>query len=219
MAINAAAVWLNTTFAGLDESAALLIHQLYVLAGGFFTPFFNFISFLGHDGIPLIIISLALILFRKTRRFGTAMLLSIAVGALITNCCLKILVARPRPYTYTNKVFYDIWTKVGMPTESDKSFPSGHTTAAFAFSTAIFLVGDKRVSWTAFLFGILMGISRIYLAVHYCSDVLAAVIVGIAAGVVGTLIAQKLPGKYYRSDWPFERKKKEKKRGGAHCSA
>lgn len=198
MTMTAAAAWLNMFFAGFDESIAVAVHKLYELGGGFFTPFLEFISFLGNGGICLIIFSLVLMLFRSTRRYGTAMLLAVAIGALFTNCFLKIVVARPRPYVDESSVFHEIWLIMGQHMESDKSFPSGHTTAAFSTMTALFLTGDKRWSWAAWIFAFLMGLSRIYLMVHYPSDVLGGIVVGLAAGMLGTLLAMKLPGKYYR---------------------
>lgn len=200
MEITASAMWLNTVFAGFDQSITLLVHQLYDLGGDFFTPFFEFVSFFGKGGLPLIFISLMLTLFKPTRRFGTAMCLSLAVGALITNCCLKILIARPRPYADHNSIFYHLWLLVGQNIESDKSFPSGHTTAAFASMTAVFLVGDKRWSWTAYIFAVLMGIARIYLCVHFPSDVLGGIIAGVTGGIVGTCIARRFPAKWYDKD-------------------
>ena len=202
MALSAAAQWLNTVFAGFDLNITIAIHSLYDIAGGFFTPFFEFVSFLAKGGIPLIILSLVLIYFPKSRKYGTAMLISVALGALITNCCLKIWIARPRPYLDTGSVYYQFWQLVGMNTESDKCFPSGHTTAAFATMTALFLKGDKRYSWTAYIFGILMGIARIYLCVHYATDVLGGVIVGLIAGNVGTLvICSYVPAAWYELDF------------------
>ena len=97
MQLTALALWLNTAFAGFDEAVATAIHQLYVAAGWFFTPFLSFISLLGKGGIFLILLSIVLMLFRKTRRYGTTMLLALAIGALVTNVCFKPLVARPRP--------------------------------------------------------------------------------------------------------------------------
>lgn len=211
MEITAAALWLNTFFSEFDLGITLAIHRLYELAGWFFTPFFEFISFLGHDGIPLIIFSIILILFKRTRRYGTAMLLGLAVGALITNCCLKILIARPRPYADESSVFYQLWLLVGQNMESDNSFPSGHTTAAFATMTAVFMTGSKRVSWTAYIFALLMAVARIYLVVHFPSDVLVGIIVGIFGGIVGTILARRLPGKYYD-------KNIFKKGGNTECS-
>lgn len=205
--LTAAALWLNTVFAGFDESIMVAIHKLYLMAGNFFTPFMEFISFLGDDGICLIVFSVILILFKKTRRFGTAMLLGLAIGALFTNLWLKIVIARPRPYTNEGSVFQQIWIVMGQHMESDKSFPSGHTTAAFAAMVPVFLLGNKKISWTALIFAVLMGISRIYLAVHYPSDVLGGIIVGTVAGIIGAIIANMLPKKYY--EFPVQK-------GGAH---
>lgn len=200
MSITSAALWLNTIFAAFDESVAVFVHRLYDLGSVFFTPFLEFVSVLGDGGIFLIVLSLFLMLFRPTRRYGAGILLSIAIGALLTNLWLKPWVARPRPYTNEGSVFEEIWMALGSHTESDKSFPSGHTTAAFSAMTAIFFTGNKRVSWTAFLFGILMGISRIYLGVHYASDVLGGVLVGLIAGSLGVFIISRLPAKLFEKE-------------------
>ncbi len=197
MEITAAAQWLNSTFASFDQSVTLLVHRLYDIGGGFFSPFFEFISLLGKDGIFLVLLSLALMLFRPTRRFGTAMLFGVAIGALFTNLFLKVVIARPRPYADENSIFYQLWLMMGQHMESDKSFPSGHTTAAFSTMTALFFTGNKRYSWTAFIFAILMGISRIYLVVHFPSDVLGGIIVGFIAGCIGAFLSHKLPERWY----------------------
>lgn len=222
MDMNAAAIWINNTFAAFDQSMTVLVHKLYDIGGGFFTPFFEIISELGHGGIPLIILSLILMLFSRTRRYGTAMLFGLAIGALITNCCLKILIARARPYSEETKAFFNtdlyqkLWMTVGQNVESDKSFPSGHTTAAFASMTALFLTGNKKYSWAAFIFAFLMAVARIYLVVHFASDVLAGIAVGVLGGILGTLLAGLIPDQFYDSPRPFGKKRKA---GGKHCSA
>lgn len=222
MDMNAAAIWINNTFAAFDQSMAVLVHKLYDIGGGFFTPFFEIISELGHGGIPLIILSLILMLFSRTRRYGTAMLFGLAIGALITNCCLKILIARARPYSDETQAFFNtdlyqkLWMTVGQNVESDKSFPSGHTTAAFASMTALFLTGNKKYSWAAFIFAFLMAVARIYLVVHFASDVLAGIAVGVLGGILGTLLAGLIPDQFYDSPRPFGKKRKA---GGKHCSA
>ena len=101
---------------------------------------------------------------------------------------------------------------MGQHVESDKSFPSGHTTAAFATMVPVFLVGNKKVSWTALIFAFLMGVSRIYLVVHYPSDVLGGLIVGTIAGILGTLLSQKLPQRYFEAELI-----KKRKRGAHEC--
>lgn len=212
MQITAAALWLNTVFSAFDQGLTLLVHRLYTMGGGFFTPFFEFMSLLGKGGIFLVLLSLALMLYRPTRRCGTAMLLAVALGALFTNVFLKVVIARPRPYADENSIFYQLWLLVGQHVESDKSFPSGHTTAAFSTMTALFLMGNKKYSWTAFIFAFLMGLARIYLVVHFPSDVLGGIIVGLVAGCLGALIAAKLPEAWYAS-W-----KKKKGAGEGECS-
>ena len=200
MQLTAIALWLNTAFAAFDESIAVAIHKLYLAAPGFFTPFLTLITYMGKGGAFLILRSIVLMFFRPTRRYGTAMLLGLAIGALITNICVKPLVARPRPYTWEGSVFQQYWIELGKHTESDKSFPSGHMTAAMAASTAVFLRGKRKISWTAFLFAIAMGISRIYLSVHYATDVLGGVLTGGIGGVAGYFISLRIPEGFYTGD-------------------
>ena len=218
MQVSAAALWINTVFASFDESVTLAIHNLFYPMSGFFTPFFNFISLLGKGGIALILLSFVLMYFKKTRRMGTAMLIAVTVGALFTNCFLKIVIARPRPYADESSIFYKLWLTVGQKTESDKSFPSGHTCAAFATMTGMFLTGDKRKSWTAYIFAFLMGLARIYLVVHYPTDVIGGIIVGTISGIIGTVICAHLPAKWYSMDIDFKngRGGRRKGSGGKH---
>ena len=224
MQLTALALWLNTAFAGFDEAVATAIHQLYVAAGWFFTPFLSFISLLGKGGIFLILLSIVLMLFRKTRRYGTTMLLALAIGALVTNVCFKPLVARPRPYTHDGSIFQQYWEMLGKHTESDKSFPSGHMTAAMAASLAVFLRGNKKVSWTALLFALAMGVSRIYLSVHYATDVLGGVITGSIGGFAGYAISNRIPESFYTADLrdgigKSRAKKSGGQRGGSAAAA
>ena len=218
MEMTAAALWLNTAFAGLDEWAAVAVHRLYELAPGFFTPFLTLITYMGKGGIFLILLSFALMMFRPTRRYGTAMLLAVAIGALITNLTVKPLVARPRPYTWEGSVYKEYWIMLGRHTESDKSFPSGHTTAAFDSMMPVFLLGKRRLRIVAVCFAVLMGIARIYLCVHFPSDVLGGMLVGIFAGCIGTLIGKKLNRKWYAWDLreKLPQKQQEPQKRGKH---
>ena len=211
MEMTAAAAWLNTTFANFDQSITTAVHRLYEVCGSWMTPVMELISLLGKGGIALIVLSLVLLVIRKTRRFGTAMLLGLAIGAVVVNLWLKVVVARPRPYADINGFYYPLWQMMGSHTESDYSFPSGHTNAAFACMVPAFLLGKKSWSWLCLLFAFLMGVSRIYLVVHYPSDVLGGLIMGTLAGLLGVLIMKHLPEKWY--SWSL---KKEDSPKGAH---
>ena len=208
MELTAAAAWLNAGFAAFDQNVTAAVHRLYDAAGGIMTPFLNLVSLLGKGGIFLILLSLALLLVRKTRRFGTAMLLGLALGALFVNLYLKVVIARPRPYADEAGFYYPLWVLLGRHVESDFSFPSGHTNAAFAAMVPVFLLGRKRWSWLALLFGLLMGVSRIYLVVHFPTDVIGGLITGTLAGIIGTLVALNLPRAWYRWDIFAPRKEK-----------
>jgi len=202
MELTALALWLNTTFAAVDESVAIAIHKLFYAAPGFFTPLLTFMSTtLNHGGIYMILLSFVLIWFPKTRKFGTAMLAALAVGAFVTNLLFKPLAARPRPYTWDGSVLQQIWREMGCHMEKDKSFPSGHVNAAMAVSVAVFLVGRKKVSWTIFIYAVFVGVSRIYLGVHYFSDVLGGYFVGTIGGVAGYIVCVKVPEVWYTLDF------------------
>ncbi len=188
------AEWLNTTFAGLDGAMFTAVNSIKC---GFLTWVSELFAFLGDGGMAFIIASVILIAFSKTRKIGVCMLLAIAVGALFTNITLKPLVARPRPYT--DLEYVDFWKQVGAHMESERSFPSGHTTSATAFFVALFIACDKKWSWAALPFALVMAFTRVYLIVHYTTDVIAGLIVGSVAAVISfylTKLIFKVLNKY-----------------------
>lgn len=153
----------------------------------------EFITFFGGSEfvIPMAVAGALMIPFKKTRKFGLAVLFAVLVGTLLTNLVMKPLFARPRPYVYyaDNPLFMSWYEFAGAHVESDKSFPSGHTTAAFELGIAIFcVIKNKKVAWIFPVFSALVGLSRIYLMVHYVTDVLGGVLVGTFAGIMGYLI-------------------------------
>ena len=157
----------------------------------------EFITFFGGSEfvIPMAVIGALLIPFKKTRKFGMAVLFAVLVGTLLTNLVMKPLFARPRPYVYyaDNPLFMSWYEFAGAHVESDKSFPSGHTTAAFELGIAIFLViKNKKIAWIFPVFSLLVGLSRIYLMVHYTTDVLGGIVVGTFAGIMGYLIMKAI---------------------------
>ena len=157
----------------------------------------EFITFFGGSSfvIPMAVAGAIMIPFKKTRRFGMAVLFAVLIGTLLTNLVMKPLFDRPRPYIYyaDNPVFMAWHEFAGGHIESEKSFPSGHTTAAFELGIAIFLViKNKKVAWIFPVFSALVGLSRIYLMVHYVTDVIGGVFVGVFAGIMGYLIMKAI---------------------------
>ncbi|MBO5747256.1 MAG: phosphatase PAP2 family protein [Clostridia bacterium] len=149
---------------------------------GFLDWFMPKITLLGEDGIFWIAVAVILLIPKKCRKVGIMMGVALLLGFLIGNMTLKPLIGRVRPYDMPG---VDIDLLVGHL--GDKSFPSGHTLACFEAATVLML-NDKRFGIPALIGAILVGLSRIYLYVHYPTDVLAGAVLGIAFGVLGCYI-------------------------------
>ena len=166
--MSAAAQWLNETFYSFDYNILKFFHDTFNQGAGsaFWDWFFKFVTLLGEEGLFFIIVSIVMMLFKKTRKAGMTMLLAIGVGALITNVSIKPIVARPRPFqnelSDCYALFKQWWVDAGSTKVGEKSFPSGHTTSAMAAMAGYFFASNKKyISWTAMLFAVLMGCSRI----------------------------------------------------------
>ena len=201
MQLNGFALWITGAFQGLDYYLLSFYHSLAQNWGAVLTPILRLITLTGEDGLFLIAVSFLMMAFPKTRKTGACTLLAIAVGAVFTNVLIKHIVFRPRPYVYRAD-YREWWTYVGAIVESDRSFPSGHTTAAAAFSTAfVYIRGKKFLPW-AVVYVLLMAISRNYLIVHYPSDVIVGTVVGFCGGTIAFLLLSRfwsrLPEKWTR---------------------
>ncbi len=150
--------------------------------------------------IPMVLLGIVLCLFKKTRKYGVSIVIAIAVGTIITNVVVKPMFLRVRPYNTLQGVaeYWGWYTGAGMLSEGDYSFPSGHTTAAFEMATAMFLCfrsDKKKIAWLFPVLAFCVLGSRVYLMVHYATDVLAGLIIGTIAGTIGylcTLIVAKI---------------------------
>ena len=170
--------------AGLEGGVLLWIQE--VLRGPVQDTLVMAYTSLGNSGILFIVAGVILLFFKKTRRLGVTALLALLIGFLITNLTLKPLLARPRPWL-------DVDGLVNLLGESAyRSFPSGHATSAFAFAFAL-QYGTKRkwLKWLAMIVAILMGLSRLYVGVHYPTDVVGGVLVGWFSGWIAWRICRK----------------------------
>lgn len=156
----------------------------------------EFFTFFGSSEFitPMAIAGAIMILFKKTRKVGMSVLFAVLVGTLITNLVAKPLFDRPRPFNYyaEDELYMSWYTFAGSHFESSKSFPSGHTTGAFELATALFLTLNKKYSWIFPVFALFVGLSRIYLMVHYPTDVIGGIAAGVFAGIMGWLIAKAI---------------------------
>lgn len=184
------AQWLDTTFAGFDKAILSMYHELAEAAGVIATPFLKLFSLAGDDGIFLILFSVALLFFKKTRKSGFCMLVALLIGDILCNTVIKDIVQRARPFHHEASDLYDWWIYAGAMEVGQFSFPSGHTTCAMAVMTALGITGDKKWLWFAIPFVVFTGMSRNYFMVHYPTDVIAGGVVGAVAAVLGVLIVE-----------------------------
>ena len=144
------------------------------------------ITRLGDAGIIRILLCIVLLILPKTRKSGVVLMAALLVDLVVCNVILKPLVHRIRPFD----VKTGIELLVKRPT--DYSFPSGHTAASVASVMALYLAGEKKIWVPALVLAVLIAFSRLYLYVHYPTDVLGGMIIGIAAGAIGYWLVKKV---------------------------
>ena len=149
------------------------------------------ITVFGDAGIFWIACSVILLLIPKYRKVGLSMGFALLLGLLVCNVTLKPLCQRIRPYDYQMQYFQREIVLL-IEAQHDFSFPSGHTIASFEACTALML-GNKKFGIPATILAILIAFSRLYLYLHYPTDVLVSIVLGTFFGILGTWIAGKYP--------------------------
>lgn len=179
------------------EAEFLLFLQNFV-RNDILDPFMIFITHTGDYGILCIILAVVMIIVPKTRRLGHVTAISLAIEFIINNGIIKNAVARTRPYD----VIEELEILIGK--QPDYSFPSGHSGITFAFAGAIIFalvkgmpgLDDMKknnvISLLLLLYSLLLAFSRMYVGVHYPTDVLAGMLLGLLTGFVSYYIEKPI---------------------------
>lgn len=167
----------------MDEAVLLWIQE--AVRQTWLDPVVKAFTTLGNAGILWIVLAVAMLFWRPTRKAGLLAGCALLFSLLFTNLGLKLLLTRPRPYTVVEGL-------IPLLTSGDpNSFPSGHTSAAFAAG----LVWARTLpkAWmrrTAVIQAVLMGLSRLYVGVHYPSDVVSGAVVGTVCALLALWIGR-----------------------------
>ena len=179
------------------DSDILLYIQEY-LRNDVLTPIMILLTHTGDYGILCIAVAVILILIRKTHCLGHVVAFSIAIESIITNVLLKNLVARIRPYEVIEEL------ELLIEEQPDFSFPSGHAGVTFAMAGGIlfaYMYGIKGFGKSkrntiivlfVMIYALLLAFSRLFVGVHYPTDVLGGMFLGLLSGCMGYHLEKKV---------------------------
>lgn len=149
-----------------------------------------FITKLGDAGMIWILLAVILLLIPKTRKTGIVIMAALCIDLVLCNGILKNLFTRIRPCDVNTQI------KLLIARPDDFSFPSGHTAASFAAVAAFYFSGERKLWKPALTLACLIAFSRLYLYVHYPTDILGGIFVGLVSGYIGyVMIGQWLKRK------------------------
>ncbi len=164
------------------DGRILLFIQEY-LRFEWLNPIVLFLTRLGDAGVIWILLAAVFLIQKKYQKTGISMAIALLLGLLATNVLLKNWVCRPRPYV-------TIPGLDALVTAGDWSFPSGHSTSSMAAAVVIFCRTPRKIGIPAMILGVLICLSRLYVGVHYPSDVICGALIGVLAAACALRITR-----------------------------
>lgn len=161
-----------------------ILDFIYSLHTPFMDKLWVFITHLGDKGLLWIFLGLVMCFTKKYRRAGATMLLALLLDFVIANLTLKPIFARIRPFEYVDGI------KLLVDKPLDFSFPSGHSFASFAAADSVFLF-HKKEGICLFILASFIAFSRLYLYVHFPTDVICGVVFGIGVSHLAKFVINK----------------------------
>ena len=169
---------------GLDGNILLWIQEY--IRNDFLTPFFVFITKLGDVGMIWIVLTLILMCNKKTRKTCVISAVALLLSLLFCNVLLKNLVQRVRPYEVIDTL------TILVERQKDFSFPSGHTSASFAAGIVFLKNLPRKFGVPAVILACLISFSRLYIGVHYPTDVICSIVFGVVLAFLSEQLCRKI---------------------------
>ena len=163
------------------------IHSAF--GGGVSDTVWKVITAFGSGGIFWIALSVLFLLFRRTRKWGLAMGIALFIGVIVGNLFLKNAFARVRPYDVNNMA------SLIVRAPHDFSYPSGHTMGSLGAALALFHC-SKKAGTPAVILALLIMYSRLYLYVHYPTDILGGLLVALGTSLLGYIFAELITARF-----------------------
>lgn len=171
----------------MNQFEASIILWIQENLRGSMDGFWIFVTHLGDEGYLWIALGIVLLFWKKTRPIGITVLLSLLFDFLIINVTLKGLVARPRPFVINEAI-----APLVGGVSPYRSFPSGHSGGSFAAMLALSKWVPKKIGIPAIILATMVALSRLYVGVHYPTDVLGGLVVGLVSSFAANYIVKRV---------------------------
>ena len=175
----------------------MILNAIQTLRSDFLDVIMTVITYIGSTAFVWIIPGIALAVFKKTRKSGIVILLSIALVQIFGSGLIKHIVMRPRPFNMPQGLLTAADLIVSPPMGL-YSFPSSHAGTAFAAAMSIFFINRKCGIW-AFVLAALIGLSRLYLYVHFTTDVICGAALGVGCAFLARWLVRLLSDKFSKT--------------------
>lgn len=173
----------ETALYRIDSAILRSIQNL--LSGSFSDFFFANITVLANAGVFWIVLSAVFAIMPKTRKMSLTMMIAMLLGLLLGNLIIKNVVARMRPYQMDGAI------QLIINKPSEFSFPSGHTLCSFGAAISIYLY-KKKLGVLMLILASAIALSRMYLYVHFPTDILGGILLGIITANIAYIITEKI---------------------------
>jgi len=182
----------------LEWDASVLLWIQENMRTDLMTTIMKAITRLGNGACLWIVLAIMFLVIGKTRKVGVTSVLALVITFLVVNLGIKNMVARTRPYEVVEGLINLV------DKQKDFSFPSGHAAHAFAVGVVILILMPRKVGVPIFVIAILMAYSRLYIGVHYPTDVIAGILLGTAIALISIFIVNKICSMWNRRNLKIE---------------